>query len=423
MVMKNTNTENERDAFITKKGKGVRVYRPFDTRDGRRVPRDYYEFRIARNGRRVKFRLPGNKRDAGPRADEIAAFLADSRNTLEQAFELFCPERVQREPEEPEKVDPTVGQIIQRFTEHSVELQPSTLAAYTGAIRRIAGFLHKPKPLKRPKTKDHAKWLEAVDSVKFSLFTPEALENFRASMIKQAGSDLQKIESAKISANACMRNAAGLFGRRMLKYYKDFDIHDPIPFREVGMLKERHPRYHSTFDIRDILVKAKEELRDSDTGAYFMVLLAAYAGLRRGEISALTWDQIDFENFRIWIHTTTEFRPKAANSEYPVDIPEELANELMEYRAAGIEEHYVLPGSFENRRLRCRQLTKVVTTWLRKQGIQDKKPLHALRKEAGSFIFRKTGSIDKASRFLRNDRKTAERHYVGQTERLLATYD
>jgi integrase len=209
----------------------------------------------------------------------------------------------------------------------------------------------------------------------------------------------------------------------MLKYYKDFDIHDPIPFREVGMLKERHPRYHSTFDIRDILVKAKEELRDSDTGAYFMVLLAAYAGLRRGEISALTWDQIDFENFRIWIHTTTEFRPKAANSEYPVDIPEELANELMEYRAAGIEEHYVLPGSFENRRLRCRQLTKVVTTWLRKQGIQDKKPLHALRKEAGSFIFRKTGSIDKASRFLRNDRKTAERHYVGQTERLLATYD
>ena len=41
------------------------------------------------------------------------------------------------------------------------------------------------------------------------------MENFLATMIKQAGSDLQKIESAKISANACMRNAAGLFGRRM----------------------------------------------------------------------------------------------------------------------------------------------------------------------------------------------------------------
>ena len=421
--MKNTNTDTEPDAFVTKKGKGVRVYRPFDVRKGRRVPRDYYEFRIARNGRRVKFRLPGNKRDAGPRADEIAAFLADTRNTLEQAFELFCPERVQREPEEPEKIDPTVGQIIQRFTKQSIELQPSTLAAYTGALRRIAGFLHKPRPLKRPKTKDHAKWLEAVDSVKLSLLTPESLEDFRASMIKKAGSDLQKIESAKISANACIRNAAGLFGRRMLKYYKDFEIPQPLPFREIGMFKERHPRYHSSFDIRDILVKAKEELKDSDQGAYFMVLLAAYAGLRRGEISALTWDQIDFDRNRIWIHTTTEFRPKAANSEYPVDIPEELTNELLDYRSAGIDNHYVLPGSLENRRLRCRQLTKAVTVWLRSHGIQDKKPLHALRKEAGSFIFQKTGSIDKASRFLRNDRKTAERHYVGQTERLVATYD
>ena len=34
-----------------------------------------------------------------------------------------------------------------------------------------------------------------------------------------------------------------------------------------------------------------------------------------------------------------------------------------------------------------------------------------------------TGRIDDASRFLRNDRRTAERHYVGQTERLVASYE
>ena len=410
------------DSFVTKRGKGVRVYRPVDLRNGRRVPRDYYEYRVSRNKRRVKFRLPGNKRDAGPRADEIAAFLADSRNSLEQAIEMFCPQRNNKTLAETGKFDPSIGDIIKCFEEQSIELQPSTISAYVGALRRLASFAHKPKPLNTPPPKHHSNWLAAVDSVKFSLFTPEMLEKYRSVQIKRSGSDAQQVESAKISANACIRNASAIFGRRMLKYYKDFKLPDPLPFSEISTLKERHPRYRSNFSITEVLAKAKEELKVEDPSCYVMIFLAAYAGLRRGEISALTWEQVDFDSYRIWIHTTSDFRPKAANSEYPVDIPENFAKELAGYRSLGFNEHYVLPGSENNSRLRCRELTKRVVTWLRKNGVDDKKPLHALRKEAGSYIFQITGSIDKASKFLRNDRRTAERHYVGHSERLIVQY-
>ena len=421
--MKSANDPIMQDSFVTKRGKGVRVYRPFDLRDGRRVPRDYYEYRVSRNRRRVKFRLPSNKREAGPRADEIAAFLADSRNTLDKALEIFCPDRFNSSCTEQKAIDPTIGQIIELFEDKSIQLQPRTIQEYVGALRRIAGFAHKPRPFMKPKHKDIGRWKEAVDSVRFSQITSEVLENYRSTTIKQAGSDLQRVESAKISANACIRNAAGLFGRRMLKYYKGFDLPEPLPFREVEMLKERHPRYHSTFDVREVLENAKTELKKPHPEAYLVILLAAYAGLRRSEITALRWDQVDLQNWCIWIHTTNEFRPKAANSEGKVSIPENLVLVLKEYKTARTGEKYVLPGSNKSKGPRCRQLCKSVYAWLNQQGNRDRKPLHALRKEAGSYIFQKTGSIDKASQFLRNDRRTAERHYVGQTERLVASYD
>jgi len=81
---------------------------------------------------------------------------------------------------------------------------------------------------------------------------------------------------------------------------------------------------------------------------------------------------------------------------------------------------FVLPGAGKGP-LRCKPLFDQALAWLRKQGIQDTKALHSLRKEAGSLIFQATGSIDRAAEFLRNDPRVAREHYIGRKGRLEIT--
>lgn len=56
--------------------------------------------------------------------------------------------------------------------------------------------------------------------------------------------------------------------------------------------------------------------------------------------------------------------------------------------------------------------------WLRRRGVEGAKPLHTLRKEAGSIIATKAG-IFAASRFLRHaDMQVTSMHYADHKERV-----
>jgi len=131
----------------------------------------------------------------------------------------------------------------------------------------------------------------------------------------------------------------------------------------------------------------------------------------------LIWDQVDFRNRHIWIRTTPYFRPKARQSENRIDARPEVFEYLRAFQSLSITRPFVLSGAGKGP-LRCKPLFDQALAWLRKQGIQDTKALHSLRKEAGSLIYQTTGSIDRAADFLRNDPRVAREHYIGRKERI-----
>jgi hypothetical protein len=56
-----------------------------------------------------------------------------------------------------------------------------------------------------------------------------------------------------------------------------------------------------------------------------------------------------------------------------------------------------------------------VNKWLKKKGLLDRKPLHALRKECGSLVARHQGILE-ASKVLRNTPQVCSIHYAGIAE-------
>lgn len=85
---------------------------------------------------------------------------------------------------------------------------------------------------------------------------------------------------------------------------------------------------------------------------------------------------------------------------------------------------FVLGGDAVPRRgtlrtYRAKETFDRLTDWLRRHGVRDKKPLHALRKEAGSLV-NAAGGIHAASRFLRHgDIAVTAAHYADGRHRVV----
>jgi hypothetical protein len=69
-------------------------------------------------------------------------------------------------------------------------------------------------------------------------------------------------------------------------------------------------------------------------------------------------------------------------------------------------------------RYRCTGVFDRLTQWLRDQGVEGTKPIHTLRKEAGSLIATEAGT-HAASRFLRADIQVTSMHYADHNERVV----
>ena len=146
----------------------------------------------------------------------------------------------------------------------------------------------------------------------------------------------------------------------------------------------------------------------STFGAPFKVLvLALGAGLRRGEIDRLLWRQVHLD--AIHIEITEAGALKTSDSTGVVAIDETLSSILQGFKARAqsefvIEGDSMFPsgttGSW-SRKYRCQLTFDRLTRWLRDHGVEGQKPLHTLRKEAGSLIATKAGILA-ASRFLRH---------------------
>lgn len=68
---------------------------------------------------------------------------------------------------------------------------------------------------------------------------------------------------------------------------------------ELPKMQKYQGKYYNKEELKIMLDAAK------DTDIYMIVLLAAYVGFRRGELVALTWDDIDFEKKVISVRNNT----------------------------------------------------------------------------------------------------------------------
>ena len=126
----------------------------------------------------------------------------------------------------------------------------------------------------------------------------------------------------------------------------------------------------------------------------------------------------------IHVETTEAGGLKSEDSAGDVPIDRTLASVLRGFRARAQGQFVIEEGTGFTaskpwgQRYRCEDVFYRLTHWLRKNGVEGSKPLHTLRKEAGSIIATKAG-IHAASQFLRHaDIQVTAMHYADHKERV-----
>jgi integrase len=326
-------------------------------------------------------------------------------------------------PAEAKKSDVTVGEYIDAVAEKSL-IHAKTLESYGAALRKIAGDIHDVTH-KGPR----ADWRVRVDAIKLVTLTAEMIEAWRADFIKAGSVNPVKERSARVSANSFIGRARSLFGAEVIARVRDVvEVPSPVPFTGIKVEKVRVPRYRSNFDVASLLEAARQELATEKPEEFKALLLAAMAGLRRNEIDKLEWNAFHFEEGVIRIEATKHFRPKSRESENDVMIDAELIA-LFSCFYVQRKSDFVIESESEPdpsapfERYRCATVFKALLGWLRGHGVNSSKPLHALRKEFGSWVNEHFGLYAASAQLRHADIKTTSLHYIEAKRRPVIGFD
>jgi integrase len=185
-----------------------------------------------------------------------------------------------------------------------------------------------------------------------------------------------------------------------------FELPDPPPFSGIEFEARPSTLYFGTFQLEDLIGRAREELATQYPEQFKILLLCGMCGLRRREVDLLEWSSLRFDESAIRIQTTAHFSAKTRESAADVKVDPELLALLKGYqeRSTGpfiIEAPGCAPKNVVYAYYRAQEHFEGLINWLRRQGLRSPKPLHELRKAFGSLINEKAG-IHAASRALRH---------------------
>jgi len=257
---------------------------------------------------------------------------------------------------------------------------------------------------KRFSPKGAKQFRRLIDSAPISLLSANDIQQWRKDFVDRVGSNEQAKKKARTSANSIHRQAKALFSRDVIATIKNVIIPSPLPFAGISFYTESHS-YRSKIDDRALLLSAQKDFVN-DPEALKVILLALGAGLRRGEIDGLRHDQVDYENSQLVIEVTKDARVKTLESEGCVPIDGDLLDKLAKWKKQSkgpfvIEAEKEAAAKSYGRSYRCDEIFSRVIAWLRSHGVDSEKPLHTLRKEAGSIVATES-DIQAASQFLRH---------------------
>ncbi len=331
-------------------------------------------------------------------------------------------------PPQPVATLATVGTYI-AVPAQVASVRERTFHGYCVSLRRIVAGVKKLEGDRRkygPKRGGAARWRKAIEATPLAELTAEAVQVWKLAYVAQAGNDPAAQRRAKNTFNSTMRQARSLFGRRILSFIgSKFAMPDPLPLAGVAQWERGSTRYMSKLDPQVVITAAAAELGGNPEMAepWKIFLLALCCGLRKKEIDSLTWRQVDFRTGVIQIIETAYFQPKAQEAVGEVDMDPEIAAVLQGFkaRASGefvIESTLAPLGPSKQARYRAAPHFETLNAWLREKGITVLKPLHELRKEAGSLVAMHKG-LFAAQSFLRHASPlTTAAFYLAKKERL-----
>lgn len=446
--------------------RGNRVYRNKSTHKGEEQFAEDYSFRIQKSGELHRLNLGSNLETAKRLADQVQAFMSVPSASFTDLFDhpdfesIPKPRLYQRRKQAAEKVStlsskghvvPLISEIISIYEYNAVHLSPTTITNNVNALRHISAGILGLRLMKRSSKKtQRIAWRKKVGDVPLDELSQIALESYRTRIIRAVGDDGIERGRTATTLNTYFRCAKSIFAIRMLPFYQQFVIQDPLPLRQIRPIREPSRRYVSKVEVSDIIKqahdkfwntdseksaltardknqkdgrrrKSSEDLKRDEKAKFIILLLTISCGLRPKEVSRLTWDQVDFDRKQICVSVTSYDTPKARSSEAPVDASDDVLQFLFEYKTKHGIQPFVIPcgtSSGSKPVKRAQGLFRALNRWLRDEGIDSFTPLYVFRKEAGSIIFEQTESYDMAADFLRNDPRIAREHYIARKKRL-----
>jgi integrase len=373
-----------------------------------------YSVQIQFAGRREKINLRlSNAEQAAIKARDLYKSLLQKgwESTLLE-FKAGCAE--------PVRVNLTVGEYVEAVKTQTA-IRRQTIEGYALALRTIAAGIG---GLADHPDKFHPSrgWREKVEAIRLGDLTNDRIEKWRLDFVKRAGSDPLREKAARNSANAFLRRARALFGKKIVPSLRGVVLPDPLPFAGIRIEQARPSRYRASFDAVGLAITAREELAGTKPEQYKIFLLGLMAGLRRNEIDKLPWSAFDFASSEIHIENTPFFRAKTDDSNRPIPIDSELAELFRGYfsrrRGEFVIESDLMPDpNAEFDSYRCERDMKELLGWLRSHGVKSRTPLHTLRKEYGSQICAGFGIYAAQVALGHSDPKVTAMHYLEPKKR------
>jgi|GEM_PF-4435003 len=298
----------------------------------------------------------------------------------------------------------TIGSLIECY-KTAVGGRPQTQTAYFVALRALAaGVLDIPKTKSLDKSR-----VEKIDAIPLAHLTRERIEKWKT---KQSAACTTT--SHERSLKSRLVNARSVFNAKALEAFNE--IHGTSfesPFLGIKMPKTSTEGHFRKVKLELLLRVAESQLAKSSDPNEFeqwkIILLISSAGLRRAEVDNLYWEDIDLENALIHVRPKPGYKPKTDCSIGSIPIDEDIV-EIMSSWPKGKPKDYIIP---EERHATMKQVRagshfQRTCAWLRAFSYDGKeplasvqKPLHELRKEAGSIVAEQFG-LHAAKVFLRH---------------------
>ena len=319
-------------------------------------------------GRRYYFPLGRCISDAKNLADQIDAY--SLLNPIAEVVKKYRPNGLRVGGAETSRV--TLADVIKRYralASSECGVEPSTIDAYVTIAKKVV----------REATGKEA------DKFYISDFSPLLLSEFKRKRLDGVTEPSRRL-SIKRTINSYMSQFRGLFSKKAIKLYRDFDIsavletlEDFDPFDKVTK-KYRLPEPQLIVSTHQLLESYE---KNKEANKFVALALALHFGFRRKELihAKRSWFEKVGDRYRIAVYTDEEFKVKAGEDGFAFGssvIAEKILN-----ISDGFDRLIVAN--------KARSALDPLLDDLRSIGWDRLKPLHECRKLYGSVWASKEG--------------------------------